>query len=190
MLQPSKLLFTLLWLCLHDPATMATSSCWSDVPGSYGDPRQTEGLSFAPLIGVACSGQCYFKASRWSRMAVAHGNRPVPDVATCRALCAATFGCQVFTYDHGALSCRAMRSLIASPTLAQIPNTTTGKPGCNDNTTHIFPFPDSLSTFLPSDVDDPCFRPGYLYGDGDAQDPACSSPPPRRSIACLCFFIL
>ena len=31
-------------------------------------------------------------------------------------------------------------------------------------------------------MDDPCFRPGYLFGNGDASDVGCSSPPPRATL--------
>ena len=160
-----------------------STTCPLDVSGSYGDARETNTDSFAPLVGLACAGKCYNKASQWSIMAISHGNNPVSDTATCRLLCVATVGCQVWTYDAYAKSCRAMRALYTSPAIASlVPNTTTGKAICDDVTKPILPFPDSLTQFIPSDVDDACFRPGYMYGDGSVYDLDCSSPPPRAPL--------
>ena len=78
-----------------------------------------------------------------------------------------------------------MRALRAPPALAlgAAPvTTTTGQAICGDNSTHFLPFPDSLTPFTPPDVDDACFRPGYLYGDGADDDGECSSPPPRAPL--------
>jgi len=138
------LLLLLLNLLLLLPDTFAI--CWTDVPGSYGDSREIQADQFASLVGIACSGTCYKKASRWSLMAIAHGNKPVQDITACRNLCAGMTDCEVFTYNQDSLTCRAMRSLETSPTLASVPNTTTGKPFCNDNTSHVLPFPGLTTT--------------------------------------------
>jgi hypothetical protein len=78
-----------------------------------------------------------------------------------------------------------MRALRVSPALAPAvgaaENATTGPPRC-DKVLAFLPFPDSLARFVPPDVDDPCFRPGYLYGDGNAADAECSNPPPRAPL--------
>ena len=166
--------------------TRAQITCDSDVAGSYGDLRETiTNGEFAWLVGVACGGTCYEKASRWSDMALRHGDSPVANAGTCRGLCRNTLGCSVWTYDSNAGECRAMRSLSKSPALAPgVPNTTTGKPYCHNNSSayRFLPFPDSLEAFTPLDIDEPCFRLGYLYGDGSRNDVECSHPPPRAPL--------
>ena len=85
--------------------------CTTDVPAAYGSV--IAGASgFAQLVGVACSGTCFAEASRWSAVAISHGNAPVEDAAACRALCASTQLCEVWTHDDG--ECRLMRAMDAS----------------------------------------------------------------------------
>ena len=179
------LLCLLLLLLLRPEVLPAQPYCPSDVPGSYGDHRETLAPAFAGLVGMACGGNCYRRAAQWSTMALRHGDRRVDTVSDCRALCAATPGCVVFTHDRNAGTCRAMRALRTSPTLAvNKPNVTTGRPSCDldaasssstssSAVTAILPFPNSLTAYTPSDADDPCFQPGLLYGDGRG---ACAAP--------------
>ena len=102
-------------------AAGAPSPCAFDVVGSYGDARQTGTGVYAGLLGLACSGKCYQEAARWSDMALRHGDQPVDSADACRALCAESSGCQVWTWSRAAGTCRAMRSLlprrVPSPTL-------------------------------------------------------------------------
>ena len=85
--------------------------CTTDVSAAYGSV--IAGASgFAQLVGVACSGTCYAEASRWSAVAISHGDAPVEDAAACRALCASTQLCEVWTHDDG--ECRLMRAMDAS----------------------------------------------------------------------------
>ena len=158
-------------------------TCIHDIAGSYGDPRELNAGAFAQLVGLACSSTCYTTASKWSTMAIQHGNSPVTTTDACRSLCATTPGCEVWTHDHYKQTCRAMRTSTEPPALSSAtPNTTTGRAVCADNSIHFLPFPDSLTRYVPSDVDDKCWRPGFLYGDGDSSDAECSTPPPRASL--------
>ena len=85
--------------------------CTTDVSAAYGSV--IAGASgFAQLVGVACSGTCYAEASRWSAVAISHGDAAVEDAAACRALCASTQLCEVWTHDDG--ECRLMRAMDAS----------------------------------------------------------------------------
>ena len=89
--------------------------CTTDVSAAYGSV--IAGASgFAQLVGVACSGTCYAEASRWSAVAISHGDAAVEDAAACRALCASTQLCEVWTHDDG--ECRLMRAMDASTTTA------------------------------------------------------------------------
>ena len=145
---------------------LAAQSCGDDVTGDYG---QSDG-GFAAVVGLACPSPCFGAAARWSEMAIRHGDRRVGNKAACRTLCAATPGCAVWTYDSDAGSCRAMRTIQTSPTLApDVPNTTSGSVKCGSGV--FLPFPDSLQSVALSDANDPCFRPGYLYADCPAPGP-------------------
>jgi hypothetical protein len=79
-----------------------------------------------------------------------------------------------------------MRALRVSPAIVPAvgaaENATSGPPICNASASPFFPFPDSLSRFVPSDVDNACFRPGYVYGDGDSADAECFNPAPRAPL--------
>ena len=85
--------------------------CTTDVSAAYGSV--IAGASgFAQLVGVACGGTCFEEASRWSAVAISHGDAAVEDAAACRALCASTQLCEVWTHDDG--ECRLMRAMDAS----------------------------------------------------------------------------
>ena len=84
----------------------------------YGDVLQGA-ASFAPLVGVACSGACFREGARWSGVALSHGDADVVDGKACRELCLryASMGCQVFSWVHR--ECRLMRSL--DPSASPLP---------------------------------------------------------------------
>ena len=90
-------------------ARARAQTCASDVPGVYGDAFDGA-AGFAEAVGVVCSGDCYRMAARWSSVALAHGDVVLADAAACRALCAATSACEVFTFDEDS-ACWLMRRL-------------------------------------------------------------------------------
>ena len=166
------LLSLLVAVCFVPPAV----SVCGEVKGSYG----TIGDNWADLLGIACSGQCFLDASRWSRMAIKHGDRRVNSSQECLSLCLRTAGCQVWTLEQDSGTCRAMRRLSKGPTLLDSDtNAITGGSTCEQP---FLVYPESLPTYVPEDVGDVCFRPGYLYGEGDGNDPDCFDPPPRAKL--------
>jgi len=90
---------------------MVAASCPNDLLVPYGDVR-LGASAYAPLIGMACAGACYANASRWSPVALTHGDRRVSSPLACRELCQLTPGCEVWTHAaRGDTRCLLMGAL-------------------------------------------------------------------------------
>ena len=95
------------------PVSLGLGLCTDQCSGAvYGDARVPGAAPvFADLVGVVCKGACYIEASRWSTVAIQHGDTAVQDANECRRICAITPGCEVWTLID--TQCQLKRALDA-----------------------------------------------------------------------------
>ena len=142
----------------------------------YGDPRVGGGPVFADLVGVACGGDCFEEASRWSAVAAEHGDKAVPDSASCQKLCAAREACKTWTYTgDGACYLKRAASTEAVKTLVPVNGSSHVSGGCGSS---FISFPNGLWSVQMSSNDSAGV--GCLYHDkvyGSHAMGSCSDAP-------------
>ena len=164
------MIFYLLCLGLLPRCGLVQPSCSTDVPGSYGDPRETGTSAFANLVGLARGVHATgaLRSGRSWRFVMATG---AWKASACRALCASTPGCLVFTHAISQLA----RAVLCKPfTRTQ---RCTREAQCDNGETKLraekaelpfLPFPESLTEYTRLTPTIPAFSLGFSTETGRA----------------------